>query len=198
MTKLFPLRQKKSRKARRRRVDDSEIHCSVFKSGFCFLCPPCVWQGCQIFFLVQLTKTGKNVPNNQKIYQICSHDIYQMDIKYIYPPKFTQSVIFCLKIYHLATMVCDFWCLLHQLCLCFCVKCVSPLKICPPSRWLDWANFSLLDDCFLWAIFKNNRRSPYFGAIFIHKKFFGLHFGIFIHNLIWWPCLQFYFVSSFF
>jgi hypothetical protein len=94
--------------------------------------------GLPYFFLVHLTKTGKNVPNNQNIYQICSHDIYQMDIKYIYPPKFTQSVIFCLKIYHLATMVCDFWCLLHLLCLCFCVKCVSPLKICPPSRILAY------------------------------------------------------------
>jgi hypothetical protein len=57
---------------------------------------------------VQDTKTGKNIPNDHKIYG-CQID--QMAIKYVNafnyikgPPKFTQIGIFGLKIYHLATL----------------------------------------------------------------------------------------------
>jgi hypothetical protein len=57
------------------------------------------------FFMLQHTKTGKNVPNNQKIYQMAIKyakwpKIYQKDIKHLPlqgPPKFTQIWIFGLK-----------------------------------------------------------------------------------------------------
>jgi hypothetical protein len=49
-------------------------------------------QDCQIF----LGATGKNIPNDHKIYQ---HPRLQD------PPKFTQIEIFGFKIYHLATLV---------------------------------------------------------------------------------------------
>jgi hypothetical protein len=66
---------------------------------------------------------GKNIPNGLKIYQN-GHKYTKMGIKYTYwpqnrpnvqklqhlplqdPPKFTQIVIFGLKIYHLATPHC--------------------------------------------------------------------------------------------
>jgi hypothetical protein len=62
------------------------------------------------FFLVQYTKKGKNIPNDNKIYTkwpknrpnvqvICRHLLLQD------PTKFTQIWIFCLKIYHLATLI---------------------------------------------------------------------------------------------
>jgi hypothetical protein len=68
------------------------------------------------FFLVRDSKTGKNVPNEHKMYQN-SHQISQMSVKIpnthkicrhfpsLGPPKFTQFVIFGLKINHLATLV---------------------------------------------------------------------------------------------
>jgi hypothetical protein len=72
-------------------------------------------QGCQIFF-VQHTKTGKNVPNDNKYTkwpQKCSkwsynrpdgHKIYQ-HLSLLDPPKFTQIGIFGLKaICYLATL----------------------------------------------------------------------------------------------
>jgi hypothetical protein len=48
------------------------------------------------FFLVQHTKTGENIPNDHKIYQMAinisnGRKIHQMDIKYT---KFTQIGIF--------------------------------------------------------------------------------------------------------
>jgi hypothetical protein len=59
------------------------------------------------FFLVQHTKTGKNLPNNHNLYQIAAKyaQIGQMAIHHnnIFhrknPPKFTQNVIFGLKIH---------------------------------------------------------------------------------------------------
>jgi hypothetical protein len=68
------------------------------------------------FFLVQNTKTGKNIPNNHKINQIemkyfqrplnrpNGDKIYQ-DFPYQDPPKFTQMGILGLETNHLATLV---------------------------------------------------------------------------------------------
>jgi hypothetical protein len=65
------------------------------------------------FFLVQHTKTGENIPNNHKIYQMARkytrwpknrpncHEIYQ-HLPLQDPPKFTQIGIFGLKTNHLA------------------------------------------------------------------------------------------------
>jgi hypothetical protein len=75
------------------------------------------------FFLVQLTKTRKNIRTCHKIYQVATkytklpqnipngRKIDQMDIKYTdifqlqYPPKFTQRGIFGFKMCHLTTLV---------------------------------------------------------------------------------------------
>jgi hypothetical protein len=69
-----------------------------------------------IFFLVQNTKTGENIPNDHKIYQMAlkffqwpqntpnGHKIYQ-DFSLQDPPKFTQMGIFGLKTNHLATLL---------------------------------------------------------------------------------------------
>jgi hypothetical protein len=54
-------------------------------------------------------KVTTKLPNGHKKYQMATHT-FQMSIKYINichfedPPKFTQIVIFGLKIYHLATL----------------------------------------------------------------------------------------------
>jgi hypothetical protein len=70
------------------------------------------------FFLVQHTKTGKNIPNNHKLFQIDTkytkwpqkkpngHKIYQ-HLPFQDPPKFKfiQIGIFGLKICHLATLL---------------------------------------------------------------------------------------------
>jgi hypothetical protein len=67
------------------------------------------------FFLVQHTKTGKNLQNDQKIYQMAInffqwpnnrpnlHKIYP-HFQLEYPPKFTQIGIFGLKTNHLASL----------------------------------------------------------------------------------------------
>jgi hypothetical protein len=69
------------------------------------------------FFLVQNTKTGKNIPNDHKIHIPNGHKIFPMAVKRpnghkTYqdyplqdPPKFTQIWIFGLKTNHLATLV---------------------------------------------------------------------------------------------
>jgi hypothetical protein len=67
-------------------------------------------QGCQIF-IAAAYQNGKNIPNNQEIYQMSiiygkwmyGLKIYQ-HVPLKDPPKFTQIWIFCLKIYHLATL----------------------------------------------------------------------------------------------
>jgi hypothetical protein len=68
-------------------------------------------QVCQIF-MVQHTKTGKNIPSDNKISQIATkwtenlpngHKIYQ-HLPLQDTPKFTQIRIFGLKINHLATL----------------------------------------------------------------------------------------------
>jgi hypothetical protein len=46
------------------------------------------------------------------------------------------------------------------------------LQISP--GWPDWANFHLLGDYFLWAVFENWYRRPIFWAIFSTKKSFVL------------------------
>jgi hypothetical protein len=68
------------------------------------------------FFLVQNTKTGKNIPNDHKIYHMDitylqwpqnrpnGHKIYQ-DFPLQGPPKFTQIGIFGSKTNHLATLI---------------------------------------------------------------------------------------------
>jgi hypothetical protein len=68
------------------------------------------------FFLVQLTKAVKNIPNDHKMYQMDirytkwllnipnGHKIYQ-HFTFQGPPKFTQIGIFGLKRNHLATLV---------------------------------------------------------------------------------------------
>jgi hypothetical protein len=68
------------------------------------------------FFLVQHIKTGENIPDNHKIYQKAlkytkrpenwqnDHKIYQ-HLPLQGPPKFTRTVIFGLKKYHLASLV---------------------------------------------------------------------------------------------
>jgi hypothetical protein len=68
------------------------------------------------FFLVHDTKTGNNVPNEHKIYQMVikylkwpqhitnGHKIHEYFSIYG-PPKFTQNGIFGLKINHLATLM---------------------------------------------------------------------------------------------
>jgi hypothetical protein len=67
------------------------------------------------FFLVQLTKTGENIPNDHKIHQIPitftkwpqtipnGHKIYQ-HFPFQGPPKCIQMGIFGMKINHLATL----------------------------------------------------------------------------------------------
>jgi hypothetical protein len=68
------------------------------------------------FFLVQYTKTGKNIPNNHKISQMATKytkwtehlpngpEIYQ-HLPLSDPPKFAQIGIFGLKTNHLATLI---------------------------------------------------------------------------------------------
>jgi hypothetical protein len=65
--------------------------------------------------MVHNTKTGKNVPNENNMYQMVikypqcplnipnGHKIYKLFL-IKGPPKFTQIWIFCLKINHLATL----------------------------------------------------------------------------------------------
>jgi hypothetical protein len=53
------------------------------------------------FYLVEYTKTGENIPNDQKIPN--GRKIYQ-HYPLQDPPKFTQIGIFALKICHLATL----------------------------------------------------------------------------------------------
>jgi hypothetical protein len=70
------------------------------------------------FLFVEHTKMEKNIPNDHKMRQIQmpqnkpnSRKMDQMTIKYIYQhpledlPKVTKFAIFCLKIYHLATLL---------------------------------------------------------------------------------------------
>jgi hypothetical protein len=60
-------------------------------------------------FLVQHTKTGKNIPNGYKIYQMDANVPNDQKIYQHLPlkptQKFTQIWIFGLKIYHLATLI---------------------------------------------------------------------------------------------
>jgi hypothetical protein len=70
---------------------------------------------CQIFWYIQHTKKGKSIPNYYNIYQMSIkntkwlqnrpsvHTIYQ-HLSLQDTPKFTQTWIFGLKIYHLATL----------------------------------------------------------------------------------------------
>jgi hypothetical protein len=65
--------------------------------------------------MVQSTKTVGNIPNGQKIYQMAKkytkwpknipkgHKIFQMSFQGF--PKYTRIGIFCLQIYHLATLI---------------------------------------------------------------------------------------------
>jgi hypothetical protein len=57
--------------------------------------------GCQIFLGTKY-QTGKNIPNYHKMYQMAIKIFQPFPIQG--PPKFTQIWIFCLKIYHLATL----------------------------------------------------------------------------------------------
>jgi hypothetical protein len=56
------------------------------------------------FFLAQHTKTEKNIPSSNIICIPNGNKIYQ-NLPLQDPPKFTQIGIFCLKIWHLATLL---------------------------------------------------------------------------------------------
>jgi hypothetical protein len=74
---------------------------------------PSVCQGCQIL-LATTYQNGKNIPNNQQIYQMAIRYLYHMAVKYtkytnIFHFKTLQIYpiwIFGLKMYHLATPLC--------------------------------------------------------------------------------------------
>jgi hypothetical protein len=110
------------------------------------------------FFLVQNTKTRKNIPNYHGLYQMSIkynkrpfngpivHKIYQHCKTIVRPPKFTQIWIFGLKTNQLATLVG----MNQSLISCSCVNVVKsiveqPLSECPqrdPATPSDWEVFS--------------------------------------------------------
>jgi hypothetical protein len=70
-----------------------------------------VWLSIRLarYFLVHHTKTRKNIPNEHKINQIAvnisnGHEIYQQ-CPFQDPPKSTQTGIFGIQIFHLATLL---------------------------------------------------------------------------------------------
>jgi hypothetical protein len=70
------------------------------------------------------------------------------------------------------------------------------------TGWPDWANFSPLGECFLWAVYKKIPEEPKFWATFFHGKSFvlllakhglGYILGDFFHKLIWSPWARLWF-----
>jgi hypothetical protein len=74
-------------------------------SRSCFAYTLCIHASVARFFFVQHTKTGKNVPNELKIYQMAVNRTQRsLNIPLQDPPKFTQIGIFGFKTSHLATL----------------------------------------------------------------------------------------------